>query len=609
MVYYYGNINLNLGDKITVYGTLQPLKVNTNFNLFNYKKYMLSLNTYWKMNVEKIKLIHRNTNILYKMKNNLIDKINNKSSSQYLKAFILGDTSNIDSNIVNSYKDNGIIHLFSISGMHVTFLSSILLYILNKIKKTNFNYFIISLFLLFYMFLTNFSNSIIRSTLLFICFSINSIFDLKVNKMNIFLLILSITIIINPYNIYNTGYIFSYTISFYLLLFNKIINSKKNYITKIFITSIISFLVSIPILINNYFSINLMTIINNIIFVPFVSFFIFPLSFISLILPKLDIIYDFLINILENLSLFILKFKFEIILCHINLFMIIFYYIIITFILYKISKDKYIYLLFIVLIIFVHSNINIINKKSFITFLDVDQGDSALMHLNNKNILIDTGGLIYYDISNNIINYLKSEGIKKLDYLILTHGDFDHMGASINLVNNFKIKKVILNCGEFNELEKELIEILNKKEILYYSCIKELKINNNKLYFLNNGNYDNENDNSNVIYMKLNNYKFLFMGDATSKVEKLLLKKYDFNYIDVLKVGHHGSNTSSSKEFINSIIPKYSIISVGKNNRYGHPNKEVLKNLDNSKIYRTDYNGSIKFIIKNSRLKVYTCIS
>ena len=181
------------------------------------------------------------------------------------------------------------------------------------------------------------------------------------------------------------------------------------------------------------------------------------------------------------------------------------------------------------------------------------------------------------------------------------------MGDAINLVNNFKVEKVIFNCGEFNNLEKELIKVLDKKKIPYYSCIKELNIDDNKLYFLNNKDYNNENDNSSVIYTELNKHKFLFMGDAGVEVEKDLIEKYNLQNIDVLKVGHHGSKTSSGEEFINEVNPKHSIISVGKNNRYGHPNKEVLNNLEQSKIYRTDIDGSIMFKIKNNKLRVETC--
>ena len=182
------------------------------------------------------------------------------------------------------------------------------------------------------------------------------------------------------------------------------------------------------------------------------------------------------------------------------------------------------------------------------------------------------------------------------------------MGEAINLVNNFKVEKVIFDCGPYNDLENELIRVLDKKKIKYYSCIKELNIDKNKLYFLQTKEYDNENDNSNIIYTELNGYKFMFMGDASITTEKEILDKYNLTDIDVLKVGHHGSKTSSSKEFIDEINPKYSIISVGKNNRYGHPNKEVLNNLKDSKLYRTDEDGSIMFKIKNNKLKTEKCI-
>ncbi len=189
------------------------------------------------------------------------------------------------------------------------------------------------------------------------------------------------------------------------------------------------------------------------------------------------------------------------------------------------------------------------------------------------------------------------------------HGDYDHMGEAINLVNNFKIESVIFNCGKLNYLEKKLTKVLEQKNIKYEICINNIKKDNYNLEFLNTRIYDNENDSSSVIYLNYNDYKLLFMGDAGVGREKDILDKYNLSDIDVLKVGHHGSNTSSSKEFIYEINPNYSIISVGKNNRYGHPNKEVLNNLSDSKIYRTDQDGSIMFKIRNNKLKIKTCSS
>jgi len=369
--------------------------------------------------------------------------------------------------------------------------------------------------------------------------------------------------------------------------------------------SFVCFIVSFPIVIYNYYQISLISIFINLFFIPYVSIIVFPLSIITLIFPFLDNILYIFIYLLETISLNIsnidiLKISF----IKPSIYLIIFYYIIITLSMYN---KKYLYVLLFTILI--HKNYIYFDKKIYITYLDVSQGDSTLITYKNKTILIDTGGSYYSkNISlNRTIPYLKSIGRNKIDYLIITHGDYDHMGEAINLVNNFKAKKVIFNCGDFNELEQDLIKVLDKKKIPYYSCIKELNIDNNKLYFLNNKDHRNENDNSSVIYTELNNHKFLFMGDAGVEVEEDLTEKYNLKDIDVLKVGHHGSKTSSSEEFINQISPKYSIISVGKSNWYGHPNKEVLDNLNESKIYRTDEDGSIMFKIKNNKLKIETC--
>ena len=589
-VIYYNNIDLSLGDLVKIEGTLNLINNNTLFNMFNYRKYLMSQKIYFNLSARKIEKIRDNKNIFYKFKNIIYEKIENLESKDYLKTFVLGDN-NINQTIKKIYQENGITHLLAISGMHISLLSNILDKILKKIKC---RHLLISLFLIFYSFLTNFTPSVIRS----VCFFI---FD-KIDKKKLIILVCSILLIYNPYYIYNTGFLFSFIISFYLIIFKDKLNN-SNYLIKIFLTSLISFLASIPILINNFYSINILSPIINLFFVPFISIIIFPLSLLTLIFPFLDNILVLFINILEISSIFINKFNINLTMMKMSFIIFIFYYIIITLV---IMRPKYFYLLMIIIIF--HNNIKLFNNSISVTMIDVGQGDSILIEDKRKHILIDTGGVFNNNIVvNKTIPYLESLGIKKIDYLILTHGDYDHMGEAINLVNNFKVEKVIFNCGPYNDLENELIKVLDKKKIKHYSCIKELNIDDNKLYFLNNKEYGNENDNSSVIYTKLNNYKFLFMGDAGVEVEKDLIEKYYLQNIDVLKVGHHGSKTSSGRNFVDNINPKYSIISVGKNNRYAHPNKEVLDNLKDSKIYRTDQDGSVMFKIKNNKLEIDTC--
>ncbi len=596
-------ITYHLGDKISLNCNLQKPNKNTNFNLFNYRNYLFSNKIYYTCTTKKINLISKNKNLLYKIKNIIIDRINENQAKQYLNLFILGKNE-LEEEVKTSYQNNGISHLFAISGMHITLFATILLFILKKIKYKKM---IVFIFLIFYMFLTNYSISVIRSAIFFILINLN----FKIKPTKLLLLIALIILSYNPFMIYNIGFLFSFIVS-YTLLSLTCIKSIKNYFLKVLVVSFISCIVTTPIVINNFFQINLLSPIINIIFVPIISFIIFPLSLITFIIPKCSILLINILNILEYTSLKVSQIDFlNITLCHLNVVSFIIYYIIIVIILYYFNKHKYHIIMIYFLIILLHFIYPYVKNDYKIHFIDVGQGDSILITLpHNKNLLIDTGGKYKTDLSKTVlIPYMKSNGVSKLDYLILTHGDYDHMGEAINIVNKFKVDKVIFNCGSYNDLEKKLMTALKNKKIKYFSCIEKLDIGSNKLYFLNNGNYDNENDNSNIIYTKFNNYKFIFMGDASKKSEKDILAKYNISDITVLKVGHHGSKTSSSKDFINNINPKYSIISVGKNNRYSHPNKETLTNLECSKIYRTDIDGGIMFKIKNNKLEVKTCKS
>ena len=602
---------LNLNDKLYIKGNLNKPQNNTIPNTFNYKKYLYYKNIEYTLNIEEIIKIEPNKNIFYKLKNKIINRIKS-INNEYLYAFILGKTNYINEEVYNNYKINGITHLFSLSALHVSVFSSILYFFLKRLKLNKIiSLFIVTTFLIFFSFISSFPPSMLRATIFFLLRKINKLINLNINIINIFYITLIILLLINPNYIFNNGFILSFTITYFILIY-----SSKNTNTNSLKISVVSLLSSLPIIINMNYEINIIGFINNLLFIPYVSYVIFPITLLTFIIPKLTIILNPLIKILEiisNISSSI--FNINLICQKLTLIEILIYYLIL---LIMIKKSKKLMFLLLIFIFYIQLN-PIISNDTNVYFIDVGQGDSSLITLNNKTILIDTGGLIKYEKepwqkrkneysqSETIITFLKSIGKKNLDYLVLTHGDYDHMGEAINLIENFKVEKVIFNCGEFNELEQDLIKVLDKKEMLYYSCIKELNIDNNNLYFLNNKDYGNENDNSSVIYTKINNYKFLFMGDAGIEVEEDLIEKYNLKDIDVLKVGHHGSKTSSSENFVNEINPTYSIISVGKNNRYGHPNDNVLENLEDSEIYRTDRDGSIMFKIKNNKLEVETC--
>ena len=584
--------NLSYGDKIKVTGVLKEPSTNNIFNNFNYKKYLYNKKIYYIIEASKIDKIQNNNNHIYTIKNLLYTRINNLKSSNYIKALLFGDNK-LDKEIKTSYQINGISHLFSVSGFHINFITSIIYFYLDRVTyNKKIKYITVDIFLVLYLLLCN-TTSLLRCTVMNILLSINHLLKLDIKKIDIVLLTLILCIIINPFIIYDIGFIYSYTISFFLILYkNKYKTNNK--LLKIIYISLISFLVSLPINIYTSYEINFLNIILNIIIVPIVSLILLPLSLLTLIFPILDNILYLITSILEKISLYTSNINiFKLILSKPSIILIIIYYLVIILIL---SKNKHYYLILILLIF--HKTIPLYNGNLEVVMFDVGEADSMLISTPSKkvNILIDTGRGI--DI-NNIIIYLKSIGISKLNYLIITHGDEDHIGGALYLIDNFKVDNVILNKGDYTELEVELITHLKNKNIKYTNNINKIQLLGSYMYLLNTKEFSNENDNSIVTYFEYQKYKFLFMGDSSSKTEEYLINNYNLTNISFLKVGHHGSNTSSSTHFINKITPKVSLISVGRNNFYHHPNKEVLTNLSNSVIYRTDINKSIKIKINN----------
>lgn len=584
--------NLSYGDKIKVTGVLKEPSTNNIFNNFNYKKYLYNKKIYYIIEASKIDKIQNNNNHIYTIKNLLYTRINSLKSSSYIKALLFGDNK-LDKEIKTSYQINGISHLFSVSGFHINFITTIIYFYLDRVTyNKKIKYITVDIFLVLYLLLCN-TTSLLRCTVMNILLSINYLLKLNIKKIDIVLLTLILCIIINPFIIYDIGFIYSYTISFFLILYkNKYKTNNK--LLKIIYISLISFFVSLPINIYTSYEINFLSIILNIIIVPIVSLILLPLSLLILIFPILDNILYLITSILEKISIYTSNINiFKLILSKPSIILIIIYYLIIILIL---SKNKHYYLILILLIF--HKTIPLYNGNLEVVMFDVGEADSMLISTPSKkvNILIDTGRGI--DI-NNIIIYLKSIGISKLNYLIITHGDEDHIGGALYLIDNFKVDNVILNKGDYTELEVELITHLKNKNIKYTNNINKIPLLGSYMYLLNTKKFSNENDNSIVTYFEYQKYKFLFMGDSSSKTEEYLINNYNLTNISFLKVGHHGSNTSSSPLFINKITPKVSLISVGRNNFYHHPNKEVLTNLSNSVIYRTDINKSIKIKINN----------
>lgn len=237
--------------------------------------------------------------------------------------------------------------------------------------------------------------------------------------------------------------------------------------------------------------------------------------------------------------------------------------------------------------------------KMIVHFIDVGQGDSILIQVNNKNILIDSGPKSDRKKFND---YLSSLNLKKLDYVIATHPHEDHIGNMVDVIKKYDIvqfyaPKVKTTTKTF----EEMIEALKDKS-LKINVIKretnsiDLGVNTKLSVFSPSKDYyEDLNNYSPVIKVQYGSTSFLFTGDAQKDVEKEILDSNDDISADVLKIGHHGSTTSTSKDFLDKVHPSIAVISVGKYNTYNHPNKNTLSLLNNSNIitYRTDQNGTV----------------
>lgn len=594
---------LQIGDIISIKGTISTPNTNQLPNTFNYQEYLLGNNIKKIITISQLNNTFQKRSSFFKFQNKLLKK-NNNLTSAYINALIFANKLSLENEVIKSYQLNGISHLLAISGMHISLLCHLITKGLKKLPFLNPNIIMI-FFLTFYISITNFSPSIIRASIFYLAMQTKF---LKFNSHQITTIIILFLLIIFPYYFYNLSFKYSAITCFFL---TKIKQSSTSFLKANIITSIIAFLASLPITINSFFEVNLLSPILNLFFVPLVSYIIYPLIVTTYIIPFIQPITEVFLHLFENLSLLMSNISFLIIsFPKIKELTFLIYYIMLFLALSKSLK----YFLIILVLLIINKYSFYIDPNSYLYFLNVGQGDSALIitPYHREIILIDTGGKIPYSqeswqlkdnnisLAQNIITFLKSIGITKINTMILTHGDYDHIGEAKEIIENFSVHKVIFNKGQYNELEQELIVLLKNQQISYTQSISNISGKNFKLQFLNRKIYDNENDNSIIVHLQLGQITTLFMGDASKKVEKDLLKIFELKIPTILKVGHHGSSTSTSQKFINQIKPQYSIISVGANNRYGHPQNEVLSVLKNSTIYRTDINGNIIFKINNN---------
>lgn len=611
--------NYALGDKIEIFSKFRIPKKNKNPKMFDYKKYLATKNIFGYINLyenNSIQLVKKNTNTIYFLKEktqNKIESFFNKNLDYYgsrlLNSIFLGKNY-LETEEIDVHKNLGISHILAISGLHINIINIIIIFILLKFNIGKAYGSIISLMvIIIYAYIINFPISIVRALLYISIMTITSVLKLPRNKINTLFLTGFIILFFNPYNIYNVGFQFSFISVFSIIIFDKYLKQKiSSKIGKDIALSSFLYLMILPIQLYYFNELTLNFIIGNIFFVP-IYVLIIVLGFLALIfyfIGNLLLIYKpilILINLLTNL-LELMYSGIDIILLNtikihsFNIYEILLYYIIIFLLIFKFRfiskinyKNKMNILKYILLSnIFVYITIYFSNPIT-VNYIDIGQGNAALVQTIDKSYLLDTGGNIFKE-ENYLNDYLIKNGVYELNNIFITHFDYDHSGNLQQLDRDYKLNIT----GKENGL-KTLNDYNIKYSFNKINNKKNINLDKFSVFIYNKEETDNENENSLVYKININGYNLLFPGDISKKIEIKLLKENIES--EILLVPHHGSNTSSSTEFIKKVNPKYAIISVGENNLYNHPNEEVVKEYKdkNIEIYRTDINGNISVYI------------
>ena len=669
-------IILNYGDKIKVSGDYIIPEKARNYGGFNYKEYLKTQKVYGIFDADKVEILDCNNLSFIELFSNKIKlkiienfrKILPEDTGELFLGILIGYDDNLSEDIEESFRKSSLTHLLAVSGSHIAYIIIGISYLLKLFKvPKKITSIITILVLMFFMYITDFSSSVVRASIMGIILLISLILFRK-NDIQITISISILLILIeNPYKILDIGLLLSYFATIGIICFSKLNKNSKSditlkergleYIKDMALVTVFANIFVIPIMIYNFNTISLTFVISNVITgiligpITIGGFILIIISFINLKLTYIiSIVYNLLLKLLiistKLTSLMPLS---EIVLPTPSIVIVIIYYIILFIgICYALLKKEYpnrylvrkiticieysysflkknykiIIVYIIIFLILITLILKIIPKDLKIYFIDVGQGDSTLIITpTDKKILIDSGGSETgsFDVGKNtLVPYLLDRKIIYLDYICISHFDSDHCDGFKYLLNNIKVKNIILSKQyEMTNNFEEIMSIANKKKIniLKVEAGNILNIDKFVIFkiFSPGNNLTNDiNDNSIVMRLEYNKFSCLFTGDISKKIEQDLVKKYGNQlHSTILKVAHHGSKTSSDESFIKQVAPKISLIGVGKNNKFGHPNEEVIKILGyiNTKVYRTDIQGEIiTKVSKNGNIKINTHI-
>lgn len=619
--------NIEVGDMLVINGTYVEPDVARNERGFNYKEYLKTLEIYGTVEINHYKVIKKgriNKLILYTaklkeiLKSNISKVIKKEENKNLLIAMILGDTENLSEELKTDFLNSNLYHILSVSGGQVSniIIGITILFRLLKIHKKIMDVLCIVI-LIEFMFLTGLTPSIIRACIMCVISLISGLIIRRYDIANSLGISLLIILINNPFAINSLSVLLSYfgflgiivLGSFTIKEVNKVIkNNILRYILNIVISSVAAQIFIFPIILYVFGTISLTFIFSNLLIIPLstiitiIGLFIMicPLPIFGFVEPLIELTIN-IVGFFSNIGI-------SKIYCIIpNIKEIIIYYVMSIYLYYMLRRDyiykikhffrKYKKIIVLILVLsigisFIYKNIP---KDLYINFIDVGQGDSTLITTQfNKKILIDGGGSKFgstFDVGEKtLLPYLLKKKIHKLDYVIISHFDSDHVGGILTILEELNVKQVLIpKQVEYSENYNKFLDIIKKRNIKVKIVGEGNTINLDKNTYIDilwpeeKQITDNVlNNNSMIVRLCYKNFKMLFTGDIEEIAEQKLLQKYENTEkltADILKVAHHGSKSSSIAEFLEKVNPKIAVIGVGKNNKFGHPNAGVLDRL------------------------------
>src|SRR5690625_2051005 len=619
---------IKYGATCQVNNSVELPSSSSNPGQFNYQKYLLQQGISFETILSSIEDIScqgkHPLDIVYSFRNYLLQytsELLSYDTASWLQALVLGSDAHLPKDVIELFNRWSLSHILAISGLHVGLVTGILYMGLVKLNITTKEtaQWLIIFFLPIYALLAGGAPSVWRASLMGLVFLVLSKFNIKHSVTDVISLIFISLIAMDPYIIYHIGFQFSFLVTFGLLLSRDWLLHTSSPFWQLLKISFISQMVITPLQIYYFYYFQPLSIIVNSLIVPYFSLFVIPAMFLLLILspllPKFALIFDKFFTFIHDIILSMIYgidylFDYAWIIGKISLVTIVVYYIALNMMMAYLENRRfnrafYVSLFIVGLFVFISLQ-PYLSEKGRVTMLDIGQGDAFVIELPYRKgvILIDAGASFSFKdfkpserVYSQIIQpYFYYRGITDIDAIIVSHEDIDHNGSIPFIVEDFNVEKLVVSEPyELNKSEKELIK-KGKISIKRVSYDEQFLIGNHIFHVLSpEKEFHDENDNSLVVYTSLGKLDWLFTGDISKNVERQILAKSRELEVDVLKVAHHGSKTSTDKNFVDQINPKYAFISVGRNNSYGHPSKEVLKALKKSIILRTDKDGAVQY--------------